>query len=185
MNLGQTMLMVMFFGLLIVMFINAYRTLNDADTSLMTSEAVKTATDLGRSLMSEILTKRFDEGSTPGAPQISLTSPPFTAPGSLRPEAGETITLPDRYPYQSIAKYNDVDDYNGYTRLVDSTNGLNGFKDSVVVYYVDINGTKSTSTIQWYKQIEVWITQDPYLKPNPGTTTWLKFYSIVTNGRKG
>jgi hypothetical protein len=183
MGLGQTMLMVMFFGLMIVMFINAYRTLNDADMTLMTSEAVKTATDLGRSLMSEILTKKFDQNSNPGAAQVNNSI--FTSPGSLGRESGETITLPDRYPYQSIAKYNDVDDYNSYTRLVDSTNGLNGFKDSVVVYYVDINGTKSTSTIQWYKEIEVWITQDPYLKPNPGTTTWLKFYTIVANGRKG
>jgi hypothetical protein len=177
------MLMVMFFGLLMVMFINAYRTLSDADTTLMTSEAVKTATDLGRSLMSEILTKKFDRFSNPAAAQYNNSS--FTPPGSLGRESGETITLPDRNPYQSIGNYNDVDDYNGYTRLVDSTNGLNGFKDSVVVYYVDVNGTKSTLSIQWYKQIEVWITQNPYLKPNSGTTTWLKFYSIVTNGRKG
>jgi hypothetical protein len=175
--------MVMFFGLMIVLFINAYRTLNDADMTLMTAEATKTATDLGRSLMSEILTKKFDQYSDPTTAQVKNNI--FTSPGSLRSEAGENITLPDRYPYQSIAKYNDVDDYNGYTRLVDSTNGLNGFKDSVVVYYVESNGTKSTSTIQWYKEIEVWITQDPYLKPNPGKTTWLKFYSIVTNGRKG
>ncbi len=184
MNLGQTMLMIMFFGLMTVMFINAYRTLNDADMTMLTAETVKTATDLGRSLMSEILTKKFDEHSDPTTAQTNNSI--FTSPASMGPDGSlETITLPDRYPFQSIPKYNDVDDYTGYSRLVDSTNGLNGFKDSVVVYYVDVNGQKSTSTIQWYKQIEVWITQDPYLKPNPGTTTWLKFYSIVTNGRKG
>jgi hypothetical protein len=176
------MLMVMFFALTMVMFINAYRTLNDADTTLLTAEAAKTATDLGRSLMSEILTKKFDQSSDPTTAQVKNNI--FTSPGSLGPGYSEIITLPDRYPFQSIAKYTDVDDYNGYTRLVDSTNGLNGFKDSVIVYYVDANGNKS-STIQWYKEIEVWVTQTPYLNPNSGPTTWFKFYSIVTNVRKG
>jgi hypothetical protein len=188
MGLGQTMLTIMFFVLLMLMFINALQTLNNADKDLLTAEITKTATDLGRSLMAEILTKKFDKGSTPGALQTTLASPPFTLPSSLGPEgAGENITLPDRLPtFKSIQKYDDVDDYDGYTRI-DSANGFSGFKDSVIVYYVDATASpaKYSASMTWYKQIEVWVTQSQYLLDASNKPKWLKFSSIVTNVRKG
>jgi hypothetical protein len=187
MGLGQTMLTIMFFVLLMLMFLNAIQTLNNADTDLLTAEITKTATDLARSLMAEILTKMFDKGSTPNALQTTLASPPFTLPAALGPEAGESITLPDRLPtFNSFKTYNDVDDYNGYTRI-DSANGFGGFEDSVIVYYVNATSSPATksASITWYKQIEVWITQNQYLVGNSSIPKWLKFSSIVTNVRKG
>jgi hypothetical protein len=186
MNLGQTMLMILFFGILIVMFTNAFRTLNDADVQVLTAEAYKTAADLGQSLMSEILTKKFDQNSTPTALQTDYTV--FTSPSSLGPDgAGEQITLPDRYPYKSISTYNDVDDYKGYTRLTDSTSGLNGFKDSVIVYYVQMTNPPTVYSGKWWtKRIEVWVTNTQYLYDSKNNVyKWLKFYSIATNIRKG
>ena len=61
-----------FFVVLVVMFMNAYRVLNNADEQLLTAEAYKTAVDLGQSLISEIVKKKFDEKYNP--PYSSLTS---------------------------------------------------------------------------------------------------------------
>ena len=176
----------MFFGLMMIMFMNAFRTLNDADVQVLTAEAYKTATDLGQSLLAEILTKQFDQRSTPSSPQDDYSA--FTGASSLGPDGiGEAITLPDRYPYKSISTYNDVDDYKGYTRLDDSTNGLNGFKDSVIVYYVQMTNPPTYYNGKWWtKCIEVWVTNTQYLYDSGNNALkWLKFYSIVTNIRKG
>ena len=180
MGLGQTMLTMAFFIVLCIMFINAYRVLNNADQQLLTATAYKTATDLGQSLMTEILTKKYDQNYTAGTAPSPATSQTFlnsfTAPGSLGPEgASESITLPDQSPFQSISKYNDVDDYNHYYRLTDSTNGLGRFRDSVLVYYVQMTNPPTSYNSRWWtKRIEVWVTNDVWL-----TNKWVKQYSIV------
>jgi len=173
MGLGQTMLTMAFFVLLVVMFMNAYRVMINADEQVLTATAYKTANDLGQSLMAEIVTKKYDQLYNPpwsSSSQNLVNS--FTAPGSLGPE--ETITLPDQSPFNSILKYNDVDDYNHYTRLTDSTNGLGRFRDSVLVYYVVMTDPPYATTRAWTKRIEVWVTNDKWL-----TNKWLKLYSIV------
>lgn len=181
MGLGQTMLTMAFFVVLIVLFINAYRVINNADEQLLTATAYKSATDLGQSLMSEILTKKYDQNFNPSSytsgsissSQAILNS--FTASGSLGTEVGESFTLPDQSPYQSISKYNDVDDYNQYSRLTDSTNGLGRFRDSVLVYYVQMTNPPTTYNNKWWtKRIEVWVTNDQWL-----TNKWIKLYAIV------
>jgi hypothetical protein len=185
MNLGQTMLMIMFFVLMTVLFMNAFRTLSDADTQVLTAEAYKTASDLAQSLMAEIQTKKFDENSDPTTLQTSYST--FTSPWGLGTDGGESITLPDTYPYHSISTYDDVDDYNGYTRLENTTNGLSGFKDSVVVYYVQMTNPPSYYYGKWWtKRIEVWVTNTNYLYDSGNDVyKWVRLYSIVTNVRKG
>jgi len=192
MGLGQTMLTILFFVLLMLMFLNAIQTLNNADKDLLTAEVTKTASDLSRSLIAEILTKKFDEGSTPTSLQTSTGS--FSSTSRLGPDAGwpyyrtqEGFSLPDRLPtFKSILNYDDVDDYDGYSRI-DSANGFAGFEDSVIVYYVDATQSPAvySSSITWYKQIEVWITQSQYLINDSKKPIWLKFSVIVTNVRKG
>ena len=56
MGLGQSMITVLFFALLTIMFLNAISLLNKADQDLLIVATYKMATDLGQSLMSEILT---------------------------------------------------------------------------------------------------------------------------------
>ena len=188
MGLGQTMISVLFFALLMVMFVNAFRTLSDADNEVMTSLAYKTAVDLGQSLMAEIVSRRYDQNFDTTTSDINGPNQGFpgnfTAANALGPGAPEAFTLPDRPPYQSLSRYNDVDDYDLYSRVTDSTNGLAPFRDSVIVYYVSMtNPPTVASSPTWTKRIEVWVTQDTYLKRD-NTNLWLKFYSIVTGYKK-
>ncbi len=180
MGLGQTMVTAVAFAALTVMFVNAYRVLADADRELLKAEAYRTAVDLGQSLLSEIATKKYDQNFTPpyyttsGSSQNICNS--FTAYNALGPEMGEPrfITTSDVSPFQSISKYNDIDDYNGYTRLTDPTNGLGRFRDSVIVYYVQMTNPPTTVLAKWWtKRVEVWVTNDQWL---PGT--WVKLYNI-------
>ncbi len=188
MGLGQTMLTAGFFIVLIIMFMNAYQVLNNADQQLLTANAYKTATDLGQSLMAEILTKHFDQNYNPTSwASGDYDTKNFTDPGSggtnLGPESGEPVlTSPDVFPFQSIQKWNDIDDYNHYIRLTDSTNGLGRFRDSVLVYYVSTgNFTNpnypncvSTSRQNW-KRIDLYVTNGQFL---PGK--WVKLSTLVS-----
>lgn len=184
MGLGQTMVTAGFFVVLVVMFMNAYRVLNNADEQLMTAEAYKTASDLGQSLMAEIRTKKYDENyNPPYYGSYSFSSQTllgyFASPSNLGPDSYSEIhnvPHPDQSPYKSIQYYDDVDDYNNYTRLTDSTNGLGQFRDSVIVYYVQMTNppTPYYSGSWWTKRIEVWVTNDQWLK-----NKWVKLYSIV------
>lgn len=187
MSMGQSLITVLFFALLTLMFLNAISLLIKADHELMTVNAYKTATDLAQSLMAEILTKRYDEKvtSTPTSTSASM----FTPASSLGPDVDESFAMPDssKYPqpFKSVDKFNDVDDYNHYSRITDSTNGLAPFRDSVIVYYVTwTNPPSYTGSATFYKEIEVWVTQDDYLSevnPTTGVRTykWLKIYRCV------
>ena len=77
MGLGQTMITMLFFALLMVMFLNAIRSINTADSDLLTAEATKTAENLARSLMAEIQTKKFDKNADPSARQSSNSTSSF------------------------------------------------------------------------------------------------------------
>lgn len=187
------MITVLFFALLTLMFLNAVQLMNKADRELMTVNAYKTAADLGQSLMAEIRTKKFDKNwkweAAKKQSEIITDINVLTDYSLLGPEdAGEVgLPMPDRPPFASIGKYNDVDDYNGYRRLTDSINGLAPFRDSVIVYYCGYTPTSPFTKYNgrwWYKMIEVWVTQDDYLSevdPRTGvrTSKWIKFYSIV------
>jgi len=190
MGLGQSMITVLFFALLTLMFLNAVQLMNKADRELMTVNAYKTAADLGQSLMAEIRSKKFDKYWKWEASKKQETTTDInvlTDYSLLGPEdAGEVgLTMPDRSPFASIGKYNDVDDYNGYSRLTDSINGLAPFRDSVIVYYVQTtNPITKYNSRWWYKMIEVWVTQDDYLSEvnrstGVRTSKWIKFYSVV------
>lgn len=75
-------------------------------------EVTYKATVLGRDLLEEILTKRFDEKTTKTGGEWS----------TIGPDKGET----DR------ERYDDVDDYDGFT-----DEPINGYTERVSVHYVD------------------------------------------------
>jgi hypothetical protein len=190
MGLGQTMLMVMFLALTMIMIVNALSNMNNADVQILTAEAYKTASDLGQSLMAEIVNRRFDQKfDTTSTTVQGPTTYPAGFSSNLSPDGpAEHITLPDVSPYQSMSKYNDVDDYDGYSRITDSTNGLGRFRDSVIVYYVQM-GTSTTpptysSSQTWFKKIEVWVTSDNWLKKGDANI-WVKRSTIVTAFKEG
>lgn len=181
----------MFLALTMIMIVNALSNMNNADVQILTAEAYKTASDLGQSLMAEILTKKFDEVFNPDTSSTVYQGPTTYPNGfstNLRTEAGEAIPRPDVAPYNSLTKYDDVDDYNGYSRTTETINGLGAFRDSVIVYYVTMGSSTTppvySSTKTWFKKIDVWVTSDTWLTKN-GANIWVKKSTIVTAFKKG
>jgi hypothetical protein len=191
MSMGQTMLAVAFFVLLTVAVINADRMIMDSDQSFYQEEATEQATNYANALLGEISKKRFDENIAANDTAYHPTTD-FTPVGSLGIDNffNEYVQLPDtltsKGAYESIKRYDDVDDYNGYERIVrsptlsgaklwDSKGDTTGFILNVKVYYV----TKSqmnvpSSSRQYLKRVDVSVYQKQYLP------TAIKFSTIVT-----
>jgi hypothetical protein len=99
------------------------------------------ANSLGRSLLEEILSKRFDERLSPSGGNWS----------TLGPDAGET----------GSSLYDDVDDFQGFSQTMASP--LVGFTRSVQVTYLQSSGLQllvdpSPSSPSPYKRITVTVT---------------------------
>jgi len=76
------------------------------------------------------------------------------------------ITLPDRSytgNYKSKMGLKDIDDYDGYTRIVD-TDDIKGFTVAVVVDYVVYTSPDvPTTTKTWFKRVKITVTHPQYL----------------------
>jgi hypothetical protein len=125
----------------------------------MQSSYIITATSLAQSVIEEAKTKAFDEKSVLDTVTV-LGS--LTTAANLGPDAGETVSpSPDvmdavKYSFKSVLKYDDVDDYKGYLRVVNTP--LSGF-DTVKVQVYYVNSTyDSTATPTWYKKMTVTVT---------------------------
>ena len=80
------------------------------------TEVSNAAFGLAQSVIDEAKTKAFDESTVAG----EVTDSTFMS-STLGPEGGESISMPDTLSasgYRSASTYNDVDDYNGYQRLI-------------------------------------------------------------------
>jgi len=176
MGLGQTMITLGMFILLIMSVISANRMIGENLQAQLQTQALATSATLANDLLLEILSKRFDANSdTLGSQPTSA----FDGATSLAPGATEVANCPQpdssyTGAFRSIAAYSDVDDYNGYRRIV-TANGITGFKLDVVVYYV-ASGTPDTKTTSRtnFKRVEVTVTQDQLL------TTALKNVPVYT-----
>lgn len=114
------------------------------DVSLF-NEAVISATGIGQSIIDEIQTKAFDE-QTVLFPQDDASG--LTAAADLGPDPGET----------SYTLFNDIDDYNEYSR-VDSLDKLGNFYTSVEVYYVNSASPNLKTTVKNFtKRVDVFVT---------------------------
>ena len=184
MNLGQTLLSAAALVLLSVMVINANRLIVQSGNDFMVAEATDEGTELAGSLIQEIESKMFDQADD-GTGSQSLSY--FNDPSYLGPSSGELtyVTLPDtsylgtfkaiKFCQSCDQGYNDVDDYNGYIRWVD-TQGVKGFIITVSVYYVsDANPDVPSSTKTYFKRADITVT-NPYL-PAP-----MHFNTIVPYG---
>ena len=162
MHLGQTMLTLGFFALLTISVMNANRMIVKSDQEMYEGEAFDYAANFAQALLSEASSKIFDVKVID-----SLFQQPnkFTTPSQLGPSASESISpWPDVAPYKSIGTYNDVDDYHGYERTVD-TDILKGFKVTCVVYYVTETDPDTPSSSQTYfKRVDVSLEHVEYLK---------------------
>ncbi|HEY6953009.1 MAG TPA: hypothetical protein VI758_11410, partial [Bacteroidota bacterium] len=136
--------------------------INSGSTSLE-MEAGLDALSYGQSLLDEILDKEYDQATTTGVRIFNYNL--LTAPALLGPEVGETFTLPDTATsngFRSIRKYNDVDDYNGYSRNVRNQR-LDIFTLTSRVKYVSEDHPDSVLNTQtFYKRVSVTIS-NPYM----------------------
>lgn len=166
MNLGQTMITIGMFVLLVMSVISANRMLLENTEATYAAEALTAAASVAQDLLQEAMSKKFDAGSNDSGTQ-PVTD--FTLAASLGPnsyEQGLVGALPDTSStgnFKSIAAYSDLDDYKGYSRLV-TANNINGFTASSTVYYVSEDDPEVPSTYRtYYKVIEVTVTHPLYL----------------------
>jgi hypothetical protein len=169
MTLGQSILTTAVLVVITILVISANNIVLQSGEDELSGEAYRIAADAANSLINEALKKKFDvdvDGTydlyrSPYYPENN-----FTDPSSLGPNATEagTVTLPDTYPYRSVAGYNDFDDYNGYSRTVD-TPTIKGFTISCTVYYVTITNLNVKTTSKTYcKRLVVTVTHPQYIK---------------------
>lgn len=145
-NMMLTIAAVFLFGLFVVAGNNL---MSNNSKVAGQSEYSLTALALAQSVIDEAKAKAFDENSTGG--HVVTSASQLTA--GLGPEPSETITSPDTdngsTGYLSPQRFDDIDDYNGYSRIA-NTQRAKGYLVSVQVQYVDETNPESVSGVQTY-----------------------------------
>jgi hypothetical protein len=122
------------------------------------NEYYLTSLSIAQSIIEEAKSKSFDQ-ATVSAPLDSLIT--LTLPGSLGPETGEFVPVPDSLTpngYLSLTLFNDVDDYNGYVRVV-NTPRAEGYSVTVHIDYASPTWPDSTlTTSSFCKRMTVTVT---------------------------
>ena len=144
MSSGQQILVLGAIILLSIFILRVYSTENGHIKNSITNEAIITATGVAQTLLEQIQTESFDQMTV----SKSVSTPDsLTAPLSLGPETGET----------SVAKFNDVDDYNNYFE-VDTMGILGAFNVRTKVYYcTKMNPDVSSAVRTFSKRIDVFV----------------------------
>jgi hypothetical protein len=151
MNTGQSILTIGAMLLLSVLVLRVNRTLLYSGGTVSTSKLGIIAISLAQSRLEEIKSKAFDENSVSASVSATTT---FTLPAKLGPETGEV------YP-----NFDDIDDYNGFTRTdtvqIDPNvakigSNVEYFYESCSVVYVNSATPDVASNAQtWNKKIMV------------------------------
>lgn len=204
MGLGQTMLTVGFLVLLTFAVVSINKMVVDKDKSFYEKEVIKQSGTLADALFEEIATKRFDEKADTAFVGIQ-DSLNFTSPANLGldwsywylinngttwtlgAEERFTVPLPDvvntRNRFRSFSnaddRYDDIDDYNGYSRTA-SSGPFTGFRLWVNVEFVNYDfstNTYSVSTVKQthYKKVTINVTNTGYLAD---TLTYFRIFSF-------
>lgn len=122
------------------------------------NEYYLTSLSIAQSIIEEAKSKSFDQ-ATVSAPLDSLIV--LTLPTSLGPEPGEFVPVPDSLGpdgYMSLKFFNDVDDYNGYLRVV-NTPRAEGYIVNVSIAYGSPTWPDSTlATNSFCKRMTVTVT---------------------------
>jgi len=168
MNLGQMLLVAGAVAMLATLTVSVNSTILQAYVISYDSEATIDATSIGQSMIDEILTQRFDS-LTSGTQVVKFPSL-CTPPGRLGPDRQtekDSVHALEVEPFRSMDFYDDIDDYNHYSRIV-NTPHLGNFTVRDTVYYVPENNLdlSTTTTPQtWYKKIVVTISHPNLYRP--------------------
>ena len=144
MNTGQSLITIAAMMLLSVLVLRINSTILNTDQVVQDSKFGLLATSMATSMIEEATNKAFD-ANTDSQNVTSLSQ--LTPPSKLGPDSGEA------YP-----NFDDVDDYNGYSRI-DSSMPSAVFKISCSVAYVSSASPNTVSTTAtWNKKITVTIS---------------------------
>lgn len=163
MNTGQIMFILGAFAMLSILALGLNRTLLGSVILGVEMEATLNSLSIGQSMMDEVMQRNFDQ-KTIG--KVAYSYSDLTPYGSLGPEGGESISGIDSaytsggtfHDFQSKSKFNDVDDYNLYHRVVvDPLLGKFDVFDSVK-YVSEYVPTRDTLAATFYKKIVVVVT---------------------------
>jgi len=178
MNSGQSAMVIAAMMLLSTFTLTVNNTLVLSSSTGLEMEASLDALSYGHSLLDEILQKDFDERTI--GTRIFATDSLSTTMGR---ESGETFTLPEPSAidsFQSRTKYDDVDDYNGYRRIVRNPR-LDNFTLTVQVGYAHEDTPFDACGFKTFcKKVEVTVT-NPYMPKdlqNNATTLHLSDLSV-------
>ncbi len=139
MNTGQTLLTIGAFMFLTTILLNFYRIVADTGQTIAVGQDGILATTIATSYMEIASGLAFDQVTD--SSDIALANPSaLTSPSLLRAEAGE----------DSLALYNDIDDFNGkvFDRQATGTNRI--YRTSFRVVYVDPNDVSAKSLVRTF-----------------------------------
>jgi len=151
MNGSQQLLVIGAILLFSFLTLTANRAIRTSIELTIDAEDIITATSIGEELIAEVANKAFDEAIfTVDMPKTD----DFTSSANLGPESGES------YP-----GFDDVDDFNYFTKTVD-TPRIGQFTVNVLVDYVNPAhpDTKVTSQTNM-KRIKVWVNNNSLTQP--------------------
>ena len=132
-----------------------------------------TGLSLAQSIIEEAKTKAFDQ-NTVNADTIVVSRSSLTGSSSLGPGSGETVpsrdTLSSVTPYNatnkgymSAVRFNDIDDYNRYVRLVNTPRAEGYILNVKVNYATETNPDIPQNTQTYCKKMTVQVTS-PYFR---------------------
>jgi len=145
----QTLLTICGLALFSLLALNVNKIILTSSSQTDASEYINTATNAGQNVLNMISRKAFDQNTIGNPPYKNNL---FTSVNLLGPDSGETI-----------ATYNDVDDYDGYT-VADTSPRAGVFNVLVHVNYVDDNNPGSViNSLSRTKRIQVAV-KSPFMK---------------------
>ena len=161
MNLGQSLLSIGAMILLSILVLRVNNSFANTSTVLQNSKLGILATSVATSQIEEISRLAFDE-CTDSNSTNNLSS--LTPVGSLGPETGEV------YP-----NFNDIDDYNGYTKTDTSMTAV--FNISCKVEYVtDTNPNVASAVPTWNKKITITVSSPSMIDTIRASTIYSYWY---------
>ena len=165
MNLGQLPLVVGAFAILATLQLSMNTSMFNAYFASYEDEAGITAVAIAQAMVDEATGKQFDKQT---AIQKVFWTSELTSYGSFGPDSAEYVPaneIDSLGIYRSQLRFNDIDDYHHYTRVVQTPRlGTFNVRDSII-YVQDGNKNLFSSSQTWYKKIIVTVNNSLLSKP--------------------
>src|SRR5579862_6498078 len=175
MNLGQMMLVTGAIVLLGVLSLTVNRIVMSQGQTMMDTEASVDAVSIAQSMLDEMYSKGFDDATIAGpifsASLLSSSNGPTSAESN-------NVSLPDTvFPHNSVAYYNDIGNYNGYSRW-DTTARITG-NWIVDANFSAISGLAVGKRVKGFYVIDsVYYVSEADGSTRSGTPTFLKKIAV-------